>query len=432
MNMLYGQIYSDFLKHCRPAHAPQPWRRFLQNADAWMPPHDPPATLAALRQKHGCSKLLSSGLAHRDEDGTLSLHEVFYQYDAAIVPLRTMPQGHPFDLLVDEATCSGRLPACAAVQDHAIGGRIAKRGFLFLTFTMRDLLSLRAVGLPAAPAAGLEQLTPQTLGEFRKLAGLAESSHPAPLGQAPAGSSSSPCPTQEEEPAEMPVPQSSDPATAAAGVDHAMVPPRLILVGWTPSTLSSERKVLLDRVVQNLINTGHGLGVGLDQVFVWRPAAAEIRRIKYCLTQGKRKDVVKTILVSLDQSAKPLADSPHAPKSGRTLSETRVRFQEALLRPGSNPAYRRRRLQAFQQAVDRALVEPLLERAADESDPDERSRLAALAALNRLLHPHVELALAKFAKEMTKNGLRGDAAVLDVRDLVKLFDRVYRLTKEKK
>ena len=77
-------------------------------------------------------------------------------------------------------------------------------------------------------------------------------------------------------------------------------------------------------------------------------------------------------------------------------------------------------------------MEPLLERAAGELDPDERSRLAALAEVNRLLHPHVELSLAKFAKDLTKKGLRGDEELRDLRSLIKIFDVLYRLTKEAK
>ena len=338
-----GQVYADFLEHCRAAHAPQPWRRSLQKACALMPPHDPHATLAALRMKYSPGTLLSSGLVQREEGGSLVLHEIFCQYDVAILPLRTTPQGHPRDLLVDEVTCSGRLPACAAAQDYAIAGRINKRGLLFLTFMMRDLLSLQAVGLPAAPAAGLEQFTRQTLMEFRMIAGLAEWSDTTPVGQTPGSSSSSPCAAQEEEPPEMSVPQSSDPATAAMGVDHAMVPQRLILVGWTPSKMAAERGVILDRVVRNLINTGRNLGADLEQVCVWRPAAAEIRRISGCLTSGSRKDVTKAILDSVAQSTTPLMGAQQTPGLCGDFAQTRARLQEALLRSGSNPTYRRRR-----------------------------------------------------------------------------------------
>ena len=46
----------------------------------------------------------------------------------------------------------------------------------------------------------------------------------------------------------------------------AMDPPRLILVGWTPSQLSSQRPEELDRVIHNVVKIGMGLGVELDEV----------------------------------------------------------------------------------------------------------------------------------------------------------------------
>ncbi len=238
---------------------------------------------------------------------------------------------------------------------------------------------------------------------------------------------------QEEGADETQSQESGDSATAVPDAGNAaMDPPRLILVGWTPSQLSRQRPQDLDRVSRNIVNIGSCLGVDLVEVFVWQPAAAEIRRIAFCLTKGSRKDVTKAILDSLDQSGVRLTPCQREKGSSGDLLESRARLREALSRPGSGADCRRRQLREYQQAVDSTFVDPVLKCAVGESDSDERSRLGCLAAVNRLLHPSVELYSAKLEREITRGGLRGSGEGLQTRELLKIFDVVYKLTKERK
>ena len=71
----------------------------------------------------------------------------------------------------------------------------------------------------------------------------------------------------------------------------------------------------------------------------------------------------------------------------------------------------------------------MLDRAARESDPDERSRLGGLAAINRLLHP-TRRCLAGLEKTIARKGLRG--GLPDARELMKQFDVLHKLTQRKK
>ena len=74
-------------------------------------------------------------------------------------------------------------------------------------------------------------------------------------------------------------------------------------------------------------------------------------------------------------------------------------------------------------------VSPFLERAAAERFPNERSRLASLAGVNALLHPMVELYLAKIQLEIIRSGQRCDLAALDNKPLMKLFQVLCSLAK---
>ena len=181
--MFYGQIYADFLLHCLPNLLPPGWRRFAKNVDVWAPPNDENSTLAALREKHSDKDLIRSGVASRDEKNNLALNPIFFGLvDNRILPLRAIPQCNPFDLLTEEGTSSGQLPIYASAHDHHVGKGITKRGILCVTFSMLDLTSLRAVGMPATLAFGLEQINRHSLKEFCGTLWLAGSSHPAQAG----------------------------------------------------------------------------------------------------------------------------------------------------------------------------------------------------------------------------------------------------------
>ena len=433
--MIYDQLYADILQHCQPMRPPRPWGNFVKDVDAWAPPQDGKSTIAALREKYSTKDLIRSGVASPDENKGLSLGRIFCgPSDIRILALRAIPQCNPFDLLSDEGTASGQLPVYAAVHDHLVEKGINKRGFLCVTFSMQDLISLRAVGMPAALASGLEQITRKSLAEFRSIFEPAGQSHLPHANHAPAAQPPSPAAlAQQEGSDETQASGSSDPSKAMTQWQHAPIDQlQLILVGWMPSQLSRHRPGDLDRVIRSIENTGNCLGVDLNETFLWRPTAAEIRRINLCLIKGNRKDVAKAILDSLDQSAKPLTPSRSDKGSSGDFLESRARFREALLRPGSSQDYLQRRLREYQEAVDSTFVKPVFDRAIGESDPDERCRLGGLAAVNRLLHPSVELYSAKLEREITRSGLRGNGEALKIGELMKMFDVLYRLTKEDK
>ena len=109
-----------------------------------------------------------------------NLRPRFLDMSITILPLRALPHGDPFDLVTFEGAAGGQLPLCAAVHDHRVAKAIEQRGFLFVAFSMPDLASLLAVGLPAALAAGLDEITPASVAELRDVLGLSETNHAGP------------------------------------------------------------------------------------------------------------------------------------------------------------------------------------------------------------------------------------------------------------
>ncbi len=407
-------IYADLLTHCEPVRMRPPWGRFAKPADLWRPSADPRAIFTALRRQHADQDLIGCGVAVRNDDGTIEAGDILGEPPVCILPLRAAAQRSPFDLLIAEGAVSGQLPFYAAVHDHVVAAAVRKWGVLCLAFSFRDLLSLRALRIPVTPASGLEHITRQSLAQFRDAMRFPGPNHPPKTEHAPSASTSASCPPGAQQ--------------APAGI----VPPRLVLVGWCPSRLSPQRPQNVDPFVRSLQAMGGFCDVALEETLLWRPTPLEIRRIALCLTSGARRDVLEAICESIDSSGKPLAPPPSDKDSSGSLLESRTRFRAALLQPDGNPEQRRRRLRDYQAAVENTFVRPMLERAASESDADERSRLGGLAAANRLLHVNVELYWAKFEREIARKGVRGVGEMPETRELMKMFDIVYKFSQGKK
>jgi hypothetical protein len=427
MSTSYKTIFADFLLHCRQVKPPNPWGAFSKGSDFREPPQDEEATLTALRKKYGEKKLINSHVAtygvpaggwgmwvagqRRKE---LMINPLLSTPFARFLPLRTSPQGKPFDLLTGAGTISGRLPACAALHDHKVEAAIKKMGILCLTFSMEDLMALRSVGIPTSLARGLEKITRETFGELCGSLG---------FGSADASTHLNDECTQGPPTADLL-------AEVVGSCNPPPLRPRLFLVGWEVSRMSRHHPGEVDEVVRSLANVSDCLEIDLDDVFLWQPPQKDLRRIRYCLSIGERKDVQDSIFGSLRRSAKLVTQAEGDADAPSGLLETRRRLQEALLRSGTSPADRRRRLQLYRHAIDASLVAPLVEQATAELDPKKRSHLAGLAQINQVLYPAVELYMAKRDKEVAKRGVDAWDAVSDVRDLMKMFDILFKFTQE--
>ncbi len=301
---------------------------------------------------------LESGLVIQGEDETLSFTPMFSQLSCEILPLRASPQGDPFDLLTDAGTVSGRLPLSVAHQDYHVFQQICELGLLFVTTSLADLLSLRAVGLPAGLAKGLENITGHALAKLRNAWGAAEPGPATPAGDDEATPPPSLADTQEDG---APQPQPEEPSGPASLTPSALInPPRLILVGWSPSRLGCQSPGHLDWVISTIMAIAHYLGVDLDEVLVWRPTPQETQRITFGLQKGERQDVVREILKSIDRSAPPLTPSPSDKEATGDFLASRASLHKALVQPGSSRRLRRRLLLKHQKAVESTFVEPLL------------------------------------------------------------------------
>jgi hypothetical protein len=388
------------------------------------------ATLTALRKKHSEKKLIESRLVTNDAPvHSRILNPILSISQSRILPLRPSPKSKPFDLLTEHGTVSGRLPASATLHDHVVQQGIQKTGVLCLAFSTADLAALRSVGIPASLSIGLEDISRKALEEFCYCVGLGGSDGQPHMCSDSTQASPSTFPQQggttlEEQLATVPF------TTEAGSNGPVAAQPRLFLVAWTPSRLSLQRSLKVDEVVRSLADAGEYLEVDLDDVFLWRPAQDDLRRIDYCLAKGQRKHLQRAIIASLRRNAESVTQVQGDADESSSLLATRTRLQEALSRSSTSPGERRRRLRLHREAIDTAFVTPVLEQAVEEPDPKRRSHLAGLARINQVLFPAVDLYLAKRDKEVAKRGAEAWDQVSDVRDLMKMFDTLFKFTQE--
>lgn len=384
--MKYQQIYADALLHCKQSPPPEPWSRFAKGEKIWQMSPLEEATLDALREKYASDSLVRSGIAVRI-DYHLHLNPVLMNVPGTIVPLRKTPEGPPFDFITEQGTARGRLPMRSAVLDHHVSNAIADCGYLFLTLRFQDMIRLRLLGMPVAPTLGLEKFHEQSMQDFRYALGLCKKKPPKS-------------------------------------------PHQLILVDWSPERFSAQRNERVDRITQNFTANRSSLGIPLQNILVWRPTSLDVREIADCLRIGRLQDVVQIIQGSLEQSCTPLASDSAESSSQASLLECERRLNNVLLRPDSSRTRRRRSIRAYCQAVEEGIVKPLLSKAADAADFNEKNRLVGLAELCRLLYPATATHRARFEKELVERGLSGDREALDLRGLLKGFDTLGKMLRE--
>lgn len=380
-------LLSDFLAHCRAGLIPDRWGIWKKSSDAWRPPADMQSTLAALINKYGRKQLIRLGLADPGSGPTLSAGPILGE--SQLVALRNGVGGPPEDLLTDSGCASGRLPLYASCHDYRVARGVDRFGFILAAFSLRDVIALRAIGLPATAAAGLEKFTSRSSLHFRKLFAQTSAKIPA-------------------------------------------TPKRLVLVGWSPSNWSLHRPPGVDDVMRNLQSTADGLVPELlSEIYLWRPNHEQMRQIAECLGTGSSIAAVRTILRNLNESAVSLAPERANQEVSQGLAESSFEYRKEISRKHGTPKSRRRKLRTYQRAINQELIKPLLEQASTEPDVMERSRLVALAEVHQVLPIIVASCSEQMEKSFARHGLRGDDNSSDFTGMLKAFDVLCKLARRK-
>ena len=181
----------------------------------------------------------------------------------------------------------------------------------------------------------------------------------------------------------------------------------------------------------HLRNIESYLQLSLDEMYSWKPTREGVERVRYLIRGYTRDDVRTALLDSTDGALVQLTGT----EEDRELPEdlpgiVAMLRQNQLDRPHSRKL--ERQLWAkYEAEIEKLLVSPLIQQALEAMNPTERSRLFAIAGVNRIVHPAAEVFAADFARRIAKVGIRKAGSIIGTKlePLLKFYTILLNLIK---
>ncbi len=147
---------------------PEPWLPLPTDADVRGCPEDLARLWTDLEARFTPAALLRSGIAWETAPGRLQLSPAL-QAGGPLIFVRPKPRTLPIEVLTSQGCLSGRhLPVVAALNDDRTRMALAAgEGLLLAASTLDDVIVLRALGLAATLATGLESIDRQQLDRLK-------------------------------------------------------------------------------------------------------------------------------------------------------------------------------------------------------------------------------------------------------------------------
>jgi len=396
MSNKYAPIYEALAGLGSPYVLPADW--------SWLPVDascrvlgDPVAAWTRLTQQFPAAELLASGVA-RQVDGNLVLNPVLAAEDPGLIVLRKA-DGVAFDIVTAAGCVSGAPPIFKVHHD-----RVAKRGIaasprrgVFVTFSMLDMVLLRSLGVAVAPAAHLQSLRLRQLWRLLALVG---------------GTAEGDIPQQA---IELPTDEPEDRRTSGSTRPDHPAEFTLAIVAATISARTANAPVALPAVARYLSRAERNLGFLWRGIQVWYPTPRDLETLRF-RWHLRSAGALRSFFVT-HPGTFPLKDfqrlnpSPtKGPTPAKKYFELLANLQTKPIDPLDIPAILRNP-QAAQQTYDafieRQFLMPMVEKAMETANPEERARLMQISTLLRLHHgitPAILDMLRRSTEDIRNNG----------------------------
>jgi hypothetical protein len=372
--MARTDIFKFVTSKCVAAHLPGAWARFGPSNDFLQPGAEWPELFDQLRSRFSENHLLASGVVAQDNAGRITITPCLADSGILILPIWRSSQYAPFDLLVDGKSLAGR-PVALLSMNH---GRMppARPDLpdpLFVCASFFDVAVLGAMGFAAAPATGLETLGGRALDNFCKATRRARH-------------------------------QTSPPLLIEPSVTHG-APVPLVLVNSSLAELTSGPIADIDRVREHLLSIDRHLDIDLEDCDVWQPVASDYVRLRYCLQHGDAEDVKLALEQSIAKQSVGLDATSAAPTDSTYASAQQHWFDVKTQSDGrTQKAAWSELLNAHQQAV----LDAILQKAADTKAPTERMLWSTLADVSRMRHMQAAAMMIPYIQLMAGQSTRAD------------------------
>jgi hypothetical protein len=363
-------IFSHLLPLCTTITFPPPWQHVSPRSDCYGPVLNPDKAFAAMSARFSLPELSQAGVIDHSSSGAARLCPALVSPLAVIVPLRD-PDNQPYALLTSRG-CLPRscCPLRAAFCDHWTTNMLSRHRLLLATPHVREVALLQALGLPASLTLGLRAQPVERR--------LWLENHTVALDYSP------PAPEPPTPPADKTPPDATSvPRTGL--ISHWPV----AFLGFSLLSLSLEPSSALLPLLRHLLQIRQYLGIALRGVMAWRLSAEDLANL--CFRLGLRE--LTLVCELLSERLSSLVDLSLLVPGGRSSAgavldypaaraELLACLQESDL-PDSSRLHRARA--AYEGAIQRQLLQPLLRWALEHSNPVVRAAGAELADVSHLL-----------------------------------------------
>ena len=341
------RVLSQFVAQCEPVRFGPPWDGLRCERQTLCALPDAERVLAHLRDEWDESDLVQSGLLRRRHDEVAIARRL--TSEGPFMVLRAAQRKRPYEIVGDRGNLTYRgLPVLDSLDDYQIREHLlASQGSLFVTTEIWDAAILRALGLAATTAAGLVGASLAQLEELSERFGWQS--------------------------------DSPDQDTDGSSKDRL----RLVLVGWSVRSMELIAPSRLSELTQQLLSVEHSMQYDLQDVGIWIPVESDLERAHFFIERNEFHRVRDTFVLSTCDTCRSLA-------SLSELSAEPTEFVEALRRlrtvtedelSSHSP---RAALKTFESAVNRELVEPMLDHALATKDPYRRNLTVMAADISRM------------------------------------------------
>lgn len=430
------QLLQRVLEHSNPsAHRPL---GFLEgDPEVYELATDPAPFLKSLEDDFAAEDLLQSGLARQTSEGSLHLTDALHRGQPFLV-LREAEGGLPYEFLTPTGCLAPKsLPVFEILKDAWTRQRLAEgeEGDLFVAFDFEDVLLLRACGLPATLAHGLENLPLEDLGRFHEAfgvfsfyaEGLTAKNHDPDEQNDPSGS----------HPADPFRPRPESSSSSSQSIDYPDA--QLVILGWTPSKLSEAMPRQLKTLADSFHELSEHLGLDLCELGLWTVSEKNLQRLQFIARrenaeffQEALREATEPIVAGFvkfgEPEPEPAGPPTDYPEALSRLRETTLTKRSTGI-PGPSP--RQEAWNAVHTLLNQQIVQPLRQEAMATGDPLERTLLLGAAEVSQLFHLESVAMTEALRRRLAGRGTReGDPFPQEqFKNLMELSEKFLKLTK---
>ena len=353
--------------------------------------------LARLTTEFTESQLEEARVCFRDENNELRLSPPVAGNPSPFLIFRRSKQAQPFDLVNQRGSlASDDPPIFSCREDYFTNQFVGRSGRIIAGLSDNDMALLRQLGLPCAPACGLDRMNGQ---QAKRLLD--------------------------------PSLDGNDRAHVARTNSH------IYLVGMQIANLSLEKPALLEAVVRTIRDAVITYRKSSSQhIHVWDPKPDEFDRLCSAVRFSDRQQIRQVIWESMNYSSMSIAKyfEKHMQKQSDDYIEARRELLDAISharKVGFETPDVREKLALLNQTFDSQVIDAIVRDAMSSRDPVDRSLLILASDLMRHWQRSDDMV------QISKHGLAAREDLADgvlsssaLKDRLRMVDGIVRIHKE--